>query len=257
MQQLESFPLFEQKDHRFIMLGWEEKEDGMAVQTNQYVITSGREIVLLDPGGAHVFPRVLANVAELVDLKAISHIFYSHQDPDVSSGITLWLSMAERAMVHISELWVRFLPHFGIYDGRRIVSIPDGGKSLTLSGGARLVMVPSHFLHSTGCFSLYDSFSKILFSGDIGAALFPEGKRYPIVTDFEAHLPLMEGFHKRYMASNAACRSWVRRVSALDVETIAPQHGAVIQGRENVKKFLSWFEGLRCGTDIIDQICGR
>ena len=67
MQQLESFPLFEQKDHRFIMLGWEEKEDGMAVQTNQYVITSGREIVLLDPGGAHVFPRVLANVAELVD----------------------------------------------------------------------------------------------------------------------------------------------------------------------------------------------
>ena len=208
MQQLESFPLFEQKDHRFIMLGWEEKEDGMAVQTNQYVITSGREIVLLDPGGAHVFPRVLANVAELVDLKAISHIFYSHQDPDVSSGITLWLSMAERAMVHISELWVRFLPHFGIYDGRRIVSIPDGGKSLTLSGGARLMMVPSHFLHSTGCFSLYDSRSKILFTGDIGAALFPE-------------------------------------------------HGAVIQGRENVGKFLSWFEGLRCGTDILDRICGR
>ena len=67
----------------------------------------------------------------------------------------------------------------------------------------------------------------------------------------------MEGFHKRYMASNAACRSWVRRVSTLDVETIAPQHGAVIRGRENVKKFLSWFEGLRCGTDIIDQIYGR
>ena len=79
----------------------------------------------------------------------------------------------------------------------------------------------------------------------------------PHVTDFEAHLPLMEGFHKRYMASNAACRSWVHRVSALDVETIAPQHGAVIQGRENVGKFLSWFEGLRCGTDILDRICGR
>ena len=84
MQQLESFPLFEEKDHRFIMLGWEEKEEGMAVQTNQYVVTSGKEIVLLDPGGAHVFPRVLANVAELVDLKSIRHIFYSHQDPDAS-----------------------------------------------------------------------------------------------------------------------------------------------------------------------------
>lgn len=257
MQQLESFPLFEEKDHRFIMLGWEEKEEGMAVQTNQYVVTSGKEIVLLDPGGAHVFPRVLANVAELVDLKSIRHIFYSHQDPDVSSGITLWLSMAEKATVHISELWVRFLPHFGVYDERRIAPIPDRGETLTLSGGVRLVMVPSHFLHSTGCFSLYDPRAKILFTGDIGAALFPKGKRYPVVTDFEAHLPYMEGFHRRYMASNAACRSWVRSVRSLDIETIAPQHGAVIQGRENVGKFLSWFEGIRCGTDIIDQIYGR
>lgn len=257
MQQLESFPLFEEKDHRFIMLGWEEKEEGMAVQTNQYVVTSGKEIVLLDPGGAHLFPRVLANVAELVDLKSIRHIFYSHQDPDVSSGITLWLSMAEKATVHISELWVRFLPHFGVYDERRIAPIPDRGETLTIEGGVRLVMVPSHFLHSTGCFSLYDPRAKILFTGDIGAALFPKGKRYPVVTDFEAHLPYMEGFHRRYMASNAACRSWVRSVRSLDVETIAPQHGAIIQGRENVGKFLSWFEGIRCGTDIIDQIYGR
>ena len=239
------------------MLGWEEKEEGMAVQTNQYIIVSGKEIVLLDPGGAHVFPRVLANVAELVDLKAIRHIFYSHQDPDVSSGITLWLSMAEKALVHISELWVRFLPHFGVYDERRLVPIPDKGDTLNVGTGVRLMLIPSHFLHSTGCFSLYDPLSKILFTGDIGAALFPKGKRYPIVSDFESHLPYMEGFHRRYMASNAACRSWVRRINSLDVETIAPQHGAVIQGRENVKKFLSWFEGLRCGSDIVDQIYGH
>lgn len=257
MQQLESFALFDQQNHRFIMLGWEEKEEGMAVQTNQYVISSGKEIVLLDPGGAHVFPRVLANVAELVDLKDIRHIFYSHQDPDVSSGITLWLSMAEKAIVHISELWVRFLPHFGVYDERRIIPIADTGGSLSLEGGNKLLMVPSHFLHSTGCFSLYDPLSKILFTGDIGAALFPKGKRYPVVENFDSHLPYMEAFHRRYMASNAACRSWVRRVSSLDIEVIAPQHGAVIQGRENVKRFLDWFGELRCGSDIVDQIYGH
>ncbi|MDO4786681.1 MAG: MBL fold metallo-hydrolase [Fretibacterium sp.] len=257
MQQLESFALFDQQNHHFIMLGWEEKEEGMAVQTNQYVVSSGREIVLLDPGGAHVFPRVLANVAELVDLKDIRHIFYSHQDPDVSSGITLWLSMAEKAIVHISELWVRFLPHFGVYDERRIVPIADAGGRLSLEGGNELLMIPSHFLHSTGCFSLYDPLSKILFTGDIGAALFPKGKRYPVVENFDSHLPYMEAFHRRYMASNAACRSWVRRVSSLDIEMIAPQHGAVIQGRENVKRFLDWFGGLRCGSDIVDQIYGH
>ncbi|NLD96165.1 MAG: MBL fold metallo-hydrolase, partial [Synergistaceae bacterium] len=162
------------------MLGWEEQEEEVAVQTNQYVISSGGEVVLLDPGGAHVFPRVLANVAEMFELKDIRHIFYSHQDPDVSSGITLWLSMAEKATVYISGLWVRFLPHFGIYDVKRIKAIPDKGETLSLSNGKKMTVIPSHFLHSTGCFSLYDPTSKILFSGDIGAAIFPRGTRYPV-----------------------------------------------------------------------------
>ncbi len=257
MRHVSSLTLFEEGDHKYIMLGWEEQEEEVAVQTNQYVISSGGEVVLLDPGGAHVFPRVLANVAELFELRNIRHIFYSHQDPDVSSGITLWLSMAEKAAVHISGLWVRFLPHFGIYDVKRISPIPDKGETLSLANGKKLVILPSHFLHSTGCFSLYDPASKILFSGDIGAAIFPRGGRYPVAEDLDSHLKYMEGFHKRYMASNAACRRWVKMVSALDVEHIAPQHGAFIRGRQNVKKFLSWFENLACGVDILDEIYGR
>lgn len=257
MQHVSSLTLYDQGDHKFIMLGWEEQEEEVAVQTNQYVISSGGEVVLLDPGGAHVFPRVLANVAEMFELKDIRHIFYSHQDPDVSSGITLWLSMAEKATVYISGLWVRFLPHFGIYDVKRIKAIPDKGETLSLSNGKKMTVIPSHFLHSTGCFSLYDPTSKILFSGDIGAAIFPRGTRYPVAEDFDAHLKYMEGFHKRYMASNAFCRRWVKMVSSLDVEHIAPQHGALIKGRENVKKFLAWFENLACGVDVLDDIYGR
>lgn len=257
MEPVNSFSLFEQGDHRYIMLGWEEREEEVAVQTNQYVVASGGEVMLIDPGGAHVFPRVLANVAELFDLKDIKHIFYSHQDPDVSSGITLWLSMAEKAAVYISELWVRFLPHFGIYDNRRITPIPDRGRVITMAGGRKFTVIPSHFLHSTGCFSLYDPLSKILFTGDIGAAIFPRGGRYPVAENLDSHFKYMEGFHKRYMASNAACRRWVSMASSLDVEHLAPQHGAFIRGRDNVKKFLSWFENLSCGIDLIDQIYGR
>ncbi len=245
--------LFEEGNHRFIHLGWEEKEEKSIVQTNQYMISHGDEVVLLDPGGAHVFPRVLANVAEIVDIQSISHIFYSHQDPDVSSGITLWLSIAERTMAHISELWTRFLPHFGIYDSKRITAIPDKGGDITLKDGLRLKCVPAHFLHSTGQFSLYDPVSRIIFTGDIGAAVFPEGKRYPSVENFNDHVRYMEGFHRRYMASNSACRKWVDQVSKLKVDAIAPQHGAVMKG-ENVGRFLDWFGNLRCGVDIMDQL---
>jgi flavorubredoxin len=255
MENQSSICLYENNDYSFHLLAWEEQEEEGLVQTNQYVIVSGKEVLLLDPGGAHVFPRVLANVAELFDLNSIRHIFYSHQDPDVSSGITLWLSMADRAQVYISSLWTRFLPHFGIYDQKRITGIPDQGGIISFSRERTMRLIPSHFLHSTGAFSLYDPISKILFTGDIGAAIFPQGNRYAIVENFEDHQQYMEGFHKRYMTSNAVCRHWVKQLSNLDIQAIAPQHGAVIQG-ENVRKFFSWFEDLRCGTDLLDTVYG-
>ncbi len=255
MATFSTIPLYESSGHRYLLLGWEEQEDVGAVQTNQYLVVHGDEVALLDPGGAHVFPRVLANVAELVSVDKIRHIFYSHQDPDVSSGITLWLAIAEKARVHISELWTRFLPHFGVYDQQRIVPIPDRGGSIAFSDGYKLEALPAHFLHSTGHFSLYDPASKILFTGDIGAAIFSKGGRYPRVKDFDAHRRLMEGFHQRYMGSNAACQKWVDTVSSRDIRTIAPQHGAVFEG-EHVTKFFEWFRHLKCGMDLLDTFYG-
>ncbi|PLV58052.1 MBL fold metallo-hydrolase [Thermotoga sp. KOL6] len=248
---LENEILYDDGQHKFFFLGWEEKEEEI-VQTNQYLILDGDEGVLLDPGGAHVFPRVMSNVAEITDLSKIRHIFYTHQDPDVTSGILLWLSICEKAKIYISSLWVRFLPHFGIFDQRRIVPIPDSGTRIRLSSGRELEVLPAHFLHSTGNFVLYDPVSKVLFSGDIGAAVFEKGKRYRYVDDFEKHVPLMETFHRRYMSSNIACRRWVEMVSKRPIEIIAPQHGAVFRG-ETVKKFLEWFRNLKCGVDIIDS----
>ncbi|MCD6363738.1 MAG: MBL fold metallo-hydrolase [Synergistetes bacterium] len=251
-----SITLYEDEEHKFILLGWEEEEEEGIVQTNQYLILDRNEAVLLDPGGAHVFPRVLANVAEHVSLDQIKHIFFSHQDPDVSSGVMLWLSIAERANIYISELWLRFLPHFGIYDQKRVKGIPDRGMKIKFGSGRELECLPAHFLHSLANFSLYDPTSKILFSGDIGAAIFPKGGRYPIVEDFQKHLKLMEGFHRRYMVSGKACKKWVDIVSQRKIDMIAPQHGAVMKG-ESVKEFLRWFSNLTCGVELIDEIYGR
>jgi len=117
---------------------------------------------------------------------------------------------------------------------------------------SELVFIPAHFLHSTGNFSCYDTASKILFSGDIGAAVFQKDT-YVFVDDFNEHLKIMEPFHKRYMASNIVCKKWVSLVSKYDIKMIAPQHGAIFD-KENVKKFLNWLSELKCGVDIIDQI---
>ncbi len=252
----ESVNLYEDSKHKFIFLAWEEREEEGIVQTNQYLILDDGDGVLIDPGGAHVFSRVLANISELIEPAKIKYIFFSHQDPDVTSGITLWLSIAENARIYISGLWTRFLPHFGVYDQRRVTAIPDRGDKIRLSSGTELEIIPAHYLHSTGNFNIYDPRAKILFSGDIGAAIFDRGKRYLFVDDFNSHVKIMEGFHRRYIASNAVLRKWLSIVEKKEIDIVAPQHGAIFKG-ENVKKFFNWLRDLRCGIDVLDDIYGR
>ncbi len=129
-------------------------------------------------------------------------------------------------------------------------AIPDEGATL-VAGACRLELVPAHFLHSVGNFTLFDAAAGYLFTGDIGASVFPPGARRVFIDDLAEGLPFMEGFHRRYMANNAACRLWVDRVRALgDVKAILPQHGAMLRGPA-VGQFLDWLETLRCGVDLL------
>ncbi len=82
-------------------------------------------------------------------------------------------------------------------------------------------------------------------SGDIGAALDKADAPF-FVEDFDAHVPKMEFFHRRWMPSNKAKDDWIATVRKLDIEIMAPQHGGLFKG-EMVQKFLNWFERLDVG----------
>ncbi|GAB1482287.1 MBL fold metallo-hydrolase [Treponema sp.] len=244
--------LYEDADHKFVWLGADPEAASGVVQTNQYLIIDRGRGVLLDPGGIHLFARVVSVASRYISLDKIDTIFFSHQDPDVSSGIALWLGVTT-AKIYVSSLWLRFLPHFGIVDQSRVLGIEDTSLSLKLGSGAVLRFIPAHFLHSTGNFSAFDERSEILFSGDIGAAVFSQGKETVFIDDFDAVLPFIEGFHKRYMASNKATSRWAKIVQGLNPKLIAAQHGSIYRG-EAVKRFIDWFAHLDCGLDLIDTI---
>lgn len=224
---------------------------GLAVQANQHVIIHDGEGMILDPGGHKVYSKVLGATSAVLARGRLRYLFLSHQDPDIVAATNGWL-MTTDATAYISQLWVRFVPHFGLDHlvADRLKPIPDAGMTLDL-GGVGLKVLPAHFLHACGNFHVYDPVSKILYSGDLGASL---GQDYVIVPDFEKHLPFITGFHQRYMMSSKALRAWVAMVRTLDIETIAPQHGAVYQGRAMVKKFLDWCDALPCGIDLMSGI---
>ncbi|PKL08012.1 MAG: MBL fold metallo-hydrolase [Spirochaetae bacterium HGW-Spirochaetae-7] len=244
--------LFDDGDHRFIWLGGEAKTRKGVVQTMQYLIIDKGRGVLLDPGGVHLFPRVVAAASRYISIDRIDTIFFSHQDPDVSSGIALWLGVTS-AKIYIAELWIRFIPHFGIVDQARIVAIEGVGKSIRLASGAELTFVPSHYMHSPAAYSLFDRRAGILFTGDIGGAVFPDGAETLYVDDFKAHVKFIEGFHRRLMASNSVTKRWVENARRLAPTMLAPQHGALYRG-DSVGAFLDWLSALRCGVDDLDAL---
>ncbi len=243
--------IFEEDNHKVIWLGWESDEGAGAIQTNQYLIVHGSKGILVDPGGVHLFPRVVAVISRYIDIDNIETILFSHQDPDVSSGIALWLGIT-KAEIYISELWMRFVPHFGLADFSRLKGIPDKGGTVDISTGSSVSMLPSHYMHSPGNFSFYDSISGILFSSDIGGAVFPESEHYLYVDNFDKHIPLIEGFHQRLMSSSRVCSEWVTRMRKNRITMIAPQHGAIFKD-ESVEKFFNWLSTLKCGGDILEN----
>ena len=254
MDATRGYVLFEEEDHKVVWLGWDEDVSSGAVQTNQYLIVNSGKGILLDPGGVHLFSRVVSVASRYINLDDVETIFFSHQDPDVSSGIALWLGVT-KAQVYIHGLWQRFVPHFGLVDQSRITPLGDTGGTISC-GSVSLSLVPAHFLHSPGNFSLYDPRSRILFSGDIGAAIFPQGKEYPEVENFETHKAFMEDFHRRTMTSNRAVSLWLDSCRKLDVTMIAPQHGAMMRG-DMVNDFYSWFGNLSCGIDDLAFMGGK
>lgn len=245
--------LFDNGTHQCLL--FDDLVTGDGVQSNQFLITDHEQYLLLDPGGDLTYTPLSLELAKHISLQDLTYIFASHQDPDIISSLGKWL-LHTKARVLCSKLWARFLPHLtasyltlshGISAFDRIIALPDRGVSFTL-GKCQLKAVPAHFLHSVGNFHLYDPTSKILFSGDMGASLVRDATP---VRDFTAHVPDMEGFHRRYMASNKVCRLWASMVRGMDVEMIVPQHGRPFVGKAMIEAFLDWIEHLECGIDLM------
>ena len=244
--------LFDDGTHKCVMFSFDdESHEDSFLSVNQYLIVQNGAGVLIDPGSEAIFDELYDAVSEHVEIENIKFIFFSHQDPDVSGSIAQW-AISTKARFIMSGLWVRFMSHYGLMEISRIIALEDKGAKLKFGNDA-LKFIPAHFLHSPGNFSLYDTKSKIVFSGDIGAAIVESPEGYKKVDNFDTHKKYLLGFHKRYMGSNKLCRAWVSKIQELEVKAIAPQHGLVFED-EDTGKFLEWLKELQCGSDYLEEL---
>ena len=246
--------LYDDGTHKCIMFSIDEEDNNdRFLSVNQYLIIQKDDAIVIDPGATTIFFELYEAISKYIDPQHIKYLFITHQDPDVADSIEQW-NLQTPAKIIISEVWVRFMSHYGLMDMSKIIPLKDSGAKLKF-GNDYFQFIPAHFLHSPGNFNLYDSRSKILFSGDIGALIMPIEEQIKEVKDFDEIKIYLDAFHTRYMGGNIFCKKWVEKTSKLDIQMMAPQHGAILKD-ENVKKFFNWFSNLKCGADIIEQLYG-
>lgn len=239
--------IYENGPHKWGAITRDPSKPDYLIDTNEYLIMNGEQGLMMDPGGSEIFPDVFLALSSEFDPAKVTHLFASHQDPDIISSLALWLEFNPELKCYLSWLWNTFVPHFG---GSKdtFVSIPDEGMTVPL-GNLALQAVPAHYLHSSGNFHLYDPAARILFSGDVGAALMPPGEDELFVKNFDSHIRHAEAFHRRWMGSNEAKLDWCERVSKMEIDMLCPQHGAIYQGND-VARFIDWFAELPVGSGI-------
>lgn len=235
--------LYQKGDHAIYWIGVVEET---AFRCNVYLIKSGRDVILVDPGNRNFFENVKARVAQITDPANVTGMIICHQDPDVGASMVDWLDFKPDITVFTSPRTNVLLPYFGVkeYDYYDVVEKPE----YRCDTGEILRFVEAPFLHFPGAFTTFDLSSGYLFSGDVWAALDIDWAL--VVEDFDEHVMALDLFHKDYMASNIATRGYVNRIKELPIRAILPQHGSIIIG-EDVKKALEYLNNLKCGLDII------
>lgn len=235
--------LYQRGDHAIYWLGMPEDT---AFRCNIYLVRDGANGLLVDPGSQHFFTQARARVAQIMPPEGINGMILSHQDPDVAASMVEWLKVNPAMNVITTPRTQVLLPHYGTADYAYFDV--EASPEYRFPSGKTLRFIPSPFLHFPGAFVTYDTDARVLFSGDIWAAIDINWKL--VVDNFAEHAPSLDLFHTEYMASNLAARGFVRHLDGLPIDAIFPQHGSIL-GPDTVPQAIEYLRELRCGTDIV------
>ena len=236
--------LFKEKDYEIYWLGLNQES---AFRVNVYLIKSGNEAIIVDPGNRNFFKPVKNEVVDILGSteKVIGAIF-CHQDPDVAASIIDWLDIRPDMKILTTPRTNVLLPFYGTKGDYNFFDVTQ--NDFIFSNGKKLKFIEAPFLHFPGAVTTYCPTSKFLFSGDIFAALDIEWSL--IVEDFEEHKMAMDLFSKDYFACNIATKGFALKIENVDIDAILPQHGSIIP-KKFVKDSINYLKNLKCGLDLI------
>ena len=215
------------------------KKDGKRNYHNtlSYLLVDQDDVVLIEPGNLSDFDDIYSDIKSIIDPKRINYMLLSHPDPDLTSSLPLFYDRLGQFKVITEWRTQNVLASYGL--NLSFYLIKENHFGLRLKSGRQLIFMMTPFAHYAGAFMTYDQKSKILFSGDLFGAIHHSTKFYAD----EDYLEPMSIFHENYMPSSDFIRPIMKQLMDLDIQLIAPQHGALIH-QEMIEKVILYLYNL-------------
>ena len=203
--------------------------NGMAY--NSYIIND-EKIAVFDTVDARFVDEWLGNIEKATNGKAPDYLVVQHMEPDHSSGIAAFVKAYPNAAVVASDrAFVMMNKFFRVDVAERKVVVKEGD---TLSLGAHtLTFVGAPMVHWPEVTMTYDAHAKTLFSAD------GFGKFGALDTDEDWACEARRYYFGIVGKYGAQVQAVLKKASGLDIETICPLHGPVLD--ENLGYYLDLY----------------
>jgi flavorubredoxin len=190
---------------------------------NQFLIDADQPL-LFHCGQRFLFPSVSAAVAQIIDLKRLKWITFSHVESDECGSLNEWLAAAPDATVAHGRIGCNIWLNDSSPRPPRALG---NGEVLDLGGKRVKHLDTPHVPHCWDAGLIFEETTRTLFSSDL---LFQFGNGPAIATD-DILAPALDAEEKfRATGITTETPSTVRKLAALEPRTIAIMHGSSITG---------------------------
>ena len=226
-------------------VGFGDRKAGFS--NNPYLVVSGDEAVLIDPGSVLHYHVVAKKVLQVVAPHQIKAIIVQHQDPDLCAVIPKFEVLIDRPIhVVVSPRAAVFLPYYGIMS--ELVT-PADGETLTL-GGRAFQFLWTPYVHFAGAMMTWDASTRTLFASDVFAAF---STHWRLFAD-DHYVEETRAFIEPYIACDQAWQNALAVVRGLSPKRICLQHGSVIA--DDVEAYLDAVSTFKVGR-MLEKEPGR
>lgn len=202
------------------------------VSYNSYLIID-EKIAVMDAVDSRAIEQWLQNLEEALDGRQPDYLVVSHMEPDHGAGVKVFAEKYPNAKIVGNAKTFTFMKQFFVMDlTDRTVTVKEG-DTLEL-GKHNLTFVMAPMVHWPEVMVSYESNDKVLFSAD------GFGKFGTLDTDEDWTCEARRYYINIVGRYGAQVQSLLKKASTLDIKTICPLHGPVLN--ENLEYYINKYD---------------